>query len=300
MTASVSPIARPQLSIGVYLNSPELTRSVEQALLDEILQDRYTLSVAQSEADFFQLIEHHKQHLDCLILEDEEHLIVALDWLQTEAALLPTVILQPEPRQPDRIDQKIGFLYHTAKVWMSIAELESLDTYIAQAIDAFLNLSPMCQLPNPITPTDVTRDLIAQNFLMMQQRRLTDKLKERLGYLGIYYKRSPKAFLRNLLPDEQAEFLEQLRVEYRLIVLSYFQDDRDLNQRIDNFVNAAFFADVPVSQIVEIHMELMDEFAKQLRLEGRSEEILLDYRLTLIDTIAHLCEMYRRSIPRES
>jgi circadian clock protein KaiA len=25
----------------------------------------------------------------------------------------------------------------------------------------------------------------------------------------------------------------------------------------------------------------------------------LDYRLTLIDTIAHLCEMYRRSIPRE-
>ena len=44
----------------------------------------------------------------------------------------------------------------------------------------------------------------------------------------------------------------------------------------------------------------MDEFAIQLRLEGRSEEMLLDYRLTLIDTIAHLCEMYRRSIPRES
>ena len=47
-------------------------------------------------------------------------------------------------------------------------------------------------------------------------------------------------------------------------------------------------------------MDLMDEFAKQLQLENRSEEILLDYRLTLIDIIAHLCEMYRRSIPRES
>ena len=46
-------------------------------------------------------------------------------------------------------------------------------------------------------------------------------------------------------------------------------------------------------------MELIDEFAQQLKLEGRNEEILLDYRLTLIDTIAHLCEMYRRSIPRE-
>ncbi len=46
-------------------------------------------------------------------------------------------------------------------------------------------------------------------------------------------------------------------------------------------------------------MKLMDEFAQQLKLEGRSEEILLDYRLTLIDIVAHLCEMYRRSIPRE-
>jgi circadian clock protein KaiA len=45
-------------------------------------------------------------------------------------------------------------------------------------------------------------------------------------------------------------------------------------------------------------MELMDEFVKQLRLEGRNDEILLDYRITLIDMIAHLCELYRRSIPR--
>jgi circadian clock protein KaiA len=135
---------------------------------------------------------------------------------------------------------------------------------------------------------------------MLQQRRLADKLKERLGYLGIYYKRSPKNFLRALPPDEQAELLHQLRQEYRSIVLGYFSNEYDLNQQIDNFVNAAFFADIPVSYIVETHMELMDEFAKQLKLEGRSEEILLDYRLTLIDTISHLCEMYRRSIPRES
>lgn len=65
-------------------------------------------------------------------------------------------------------------------------------------------------------------------------------------------------------------------------------------------MNLAFFADVPVAQVVEIHMELIDEFAKQLKLEGRSDEILIDYRLTLIDVIAHLCEMYRRSIPREA
>lgn len=41
-------------------------------------------------------------------------------------------------------------------------------------------------------------------------------------------------------------------------------------------------------------------FSKQLQLEGRNDDILSDYRLTLIDVIAHLCEMYRRSVPRES
>jgi circadian clock protein KaiA len=82
-------------------------------------------------------------------------------------------------------------------------------------------------------------------------------------------------------------------------VLDYFAANKDINQAIDQFVNRAFFADVSVSQVLEIHMELMDEFTQQLKLEGRNEEILLDYRLTLIDIIAHLCEMYRRSIPRE-
>lgn len=43
----------------------------------------------------------------------------------------------------------------------------------------------------------------------------------------------------------------------------------------------------------------MDQFSQSLKLEGRSDEILLDYRLALIDILAHLGEMYRRSIPRE-
>jgi len=47
-------------------------------------------------------------------------------------------------------------------------------------------------------------------------------------------------------------------------------------------------------------MELIDEFSKQLKLEGRNDEVLLDYRLTLIDILAHLCEVYRCSIPKQS
>jgi circadian clock protein KaiA len=135
--------------------------------------------------------------------------------------------------------------------------------------------------------------------LLLQQRRLADKLKERLGYLGVYYKRNPKSFYRNLEPAEKQEFLEQLALEYREIILTYFNQSVDINQEIDQFVNSAFFADISVSQILEIHINLMDEFSQHLKLEGRSEEILLDYRLALIDILAHLGEMYRRSIPRE-
>ena len=70
---------------------------------------------------------------------------------------------------------------------------------------------------------------------------------------------------------DRDQYLRQLRAGYRKIVLGYFSKDPNLNQNIDDFVNQAFFADIAVSHIVEIHMELMDEFSKQLKLEGRSE-----------------------------
>ena len=138
-----------------------------------------------------------------------------------------------------------------------------------------------------------------QAKLQEQQQRLSEKLKERLGYLGIYYKRDSSQFIRNLEQDQRKKALNELKEQYRQIALGYFLKGNAVNVEIDNFVTQAFFADISVSWILEQHMDLMDSFAKQLKLEGRNEEVLLDYRLMLIDTIAHLCEMYRRSIPRD-
>ncbi|NMG57975.1 circadian clock protein KaiA, partial [Geitlerinema sp. P-1104] len=169
---------------------------------------------------------------------------------------------------------------------------------IHEAVEQFLTLSNDPNFPQRkrLKPEVVSH---AKEFLMKKQRRLTDKLRERLGYLGVYYKRNPELFLRNLPQEEQQAVLQDLQKLYREIVLDYFSHEVNINPILDELVNIAFFADISVTHIVEIHMELMDEFSKQLKLEGRSEEILLDYRLTLIDAIAHLCEMYRRSIPRE-
>ncbi len=97
--------------------------------------------------------------------------------------------------------------------------------------------------------------------------------------------------------DQQA-LLQQIKLDYRQILIAYFTPNKALPEKVDKLVNALFCANIPVPQIIEIHMDLIDEFSKQLKLEGRSDDALLDYRLTLIDILAHLCETYRRSIPK--
>ena len=89
-----------------------------------------------------------------------------------------------------------------------------------------------------------------------------------------------------------------MKLEYREILIDYFISDQALKVKIDKFINTLFYANIPVLQIIEMHMELIDEFSKQLKLEGRSDETLLDYRLTLIDILANLCEAYRSSISK--
>lgn len=97
---------------------------------------------------------------------------------------------------------------------------------------------------------------------------------------------------------EQQALLQRLKSDYRQILIYYFTTDTKLKDKIDKFIKAVFYADIPVPQIIEIHMELIEEFSQQLKLEGRSEDALLDYRLTLIDILAHLCELYRTSMPK--
>ncbi|MBV9386775.1 MAG: hypothetical protein JOZ78_10150 [Chroococcidiopsidaceae cyanobacterium CP_BM_ER_R8_30] len=95
---------------------------------------------------------------------------------------------------------------------------------------------------------------------------------------------------------QQQETLQQLKAAYRRIVLNYFATNNTLKQDIEEFTKTAFDTDVPTPVIIEIHIELIEDISKQLKLEGRSDDILLDYRLTLIDILAKLCELYRAAM----
>ncbi|MGB3510046.1 MAG: circadian clock protein KaiA [Microcoleaceae cyanobacterium] len=308
----IPEILSNQLFICIYLNDDRFAKSVSKLLSS----DRFLLALTNSFREFLQLVEENN-NIDCLILQEYSELTSLINQLQTKSTLLPAVIIkQPNTenthenqpavehdfaQQEDRHkEQKI--IYHQAEVILQIQEISDIDSHIEQAIKQFLKLSPSSSSSKDTfqKSSQIVVDENTKNQLHKQQNRLAEKLRERLGYLGVYYKRNPINFITNLPPGERREFLEQLRSEYRQIVLNYFSQENEVNNQIDAFVNISFFADVPVTQIVEIHMDLMDEFSKQLQIEGRSEEMLLDYRLTLIDTIAHLCEMYRRSIPKET
>jgi len=304
----------PQLSIGIFIRSEEIAASAIELLRGE----RYALTHIKSAVEFLGFLKQN-YHLDCLVFEVNRDLQSLLGKLQERSIFLPAVILSPQtgvegrPEAPysdgfeaaastanKSQEESCTFFYHPAEVQLAIARSSEIASSIDRAIAQFLKLSTPVPVNYQSATVDATVQLTAQSLLSRQQRRLAEKLRERLGYLGVYYKRNSQIFLRNLSAPEKQKFLEQLKSSYRDILLHYFSQDTAVNNQIDEFVNLAFFADVPVTQIVEIHMELMDEFAKQLKLEGRNEEILLDYRLTLIDALAHMCEMYRRSIPKEA
>ncbi len=265
------PLSAP-LEIYACVPSTALAASLQQRLQ----RPRYHLTLLPSLADSIERIAQNTETIDCLILELAAELEPVLAKIAAKGPWLPVVLIESAPLPSPQ--------YHAGEVCLHVSHLgNSLASSIDRAVGQFLNLEEAEGRRKPAT-VDV-------------QQRLASKLRERLGYLRIYCKRDPKQFYRHLSPDDRAELRQDLAASYRRIILGYFAEDTQNNAAIDRLAESAFLADVPVTTIVEIHMELMEEFAQQLRLEGRDEEILLDYRLALIDVIAHLSEMYRRALP---
>jgi circadian clock protein KaiA len=287
------------LTIAVLTDSTDLP-----PLLSRYLDaQRHLVEYFTSQSEFLTYIESIAHEVDCLVFYSEQQLLPTPNYLYERGLILPVVMISssvsasaPSSGLANELSPQQINVYHPSEVMLARQDLPAIGEAIDRAISKFLSLTP-------IVPTDAAKpveiSLSEPSFLLQQQNRLADKLKERLGYLAVYYKRNPQQFYRRLDRQQQRELLDGLKLQYRQIVLAYFTTNSQIDDRIDELVSTAFFSDLSVSEIVKIHMELMEEFSNQLKLEGRSEEILLDYRLTLIDAIAHLCEMYRRSIPRE-
>jgi circadian clock protein KaiA len=285
------------LSICVCVSDESLTRS----LTDLLSCARYNLTHVKSASELIAFVDENKEKIDCLLVLNHPSLLPVFNQLYERGILLPAILIESSLSKGNAANgEEPTYYYHSAEFRLLATELDSITKTVEVAIGQFLHLAPSCPLSERSTTTiKVSETNNQEGFLLLQQRRLAEKIKERLGYLGVYYKRNSQDFYRNLSQEDKRQLLAQLGSEYREIILNYFVLGAEIDGAIDQFINRAFFADISASQILEIHMELMDEFSQQLKLEGRSEEILLDYRLVLIDLLAHWGEMYRRSIPRE-
>ena len=287
-----------KLHLCLFSTQQQFTPSII-ALLNK---ERYKIECFSIVSELIDFVTLNKEHLDCILLVSNRQIRSMLKQLWLSEILLPAVIVETESSVNKFDDNALdGFavadiLYHQAEILLYPTQLKEISSYINLAITKFLNFTPDLennyQFKNEIKEKDGMK-----KSLTSQQRRLTKKIKDRLGYLGFFYKRNSKDFYRNLTSQKQQQLNLELSNDYRKILLNYFNDSIDINKLIDEFVDKAFFADISTSQILEIHMEIIDDFAQQLQIEGRNDDILLDYRLPLIDITAHLCEIYRRSIP---
>jgi circadian clock protein KaiA len=264
----------PVLQIASLIQDPRLAEVCSQWLQG----GRYLLEPIAADKDPVTVLDGRREDFDAVLLEQGALTPEVYGGLVERGLLLPAVVIGEVTGRTE---------YHDAEVHLPPDQLEQLSYSLDAALSRFLRRG----LQGSGTPGGPGDPEVADRW------KLANRLQGRLGYLGVYYKRDPSRFLRNLATADREELLRSLTRTYRDLLLSYFRDPAAANQALESFVNTAFFIDLPVTRIVEIHVNLIDGFSSQLKLEGHKVEFLQDYRLALIDVMAHLCEMYRRSVP---
>ncbi|MEB3199138.1 MAG: circadian clock protein KaiA [Synechococcaceae cyanobacterium] len=267
---------QPALTIASLLRDPRLVEACSLWLRG----GRYLLETIPTTADPVALLDGRREDFDAVLLEQGALAPGTCRALVDHGLLLPAVVIG---EVTGRIE------YHEAEVHLPQDQLEQLSYSLDAALSRFLRRGLLSAAPLAADANQQGED----------RWKLANRLKGRLGYFGVFYKRDPSRFLGNLPDGERKELVASLTRTYRDLLISYFRDPAAANQALESFVNTAFFSDLPITSAVEIHMELIDEFGKQLKLEGIKNDFLQDYRLALLDVMAHLCEMYRRSVPAD-
>ena len=267
-------MARPGLTIALLLTTPNLVDACQQWLPDTRYQSIDLSGPHQEQLDLVSTLEAQQEEIDAVVVEQQLLDASSRDQLLGRGLLFPAVVVGEMKGHVD---------YHAEELHLADDQLAQLGYTVDAAISRFLRQG--------------RADGRSDDDGLASVDKLSRRLQERLGYLGVFYKRDPSRFLGSLPTEERRELLESLQRTYRDLLISYFSDPAASNQALESFVNTAFFSDLPITRTVDIHVDQIDEFWKQLRLEGHKSEFLQDYRLALLDVMAHLCEMYRRSIP---
>ena len=154
---------------------------------------------------------------------------------------LPAVVIGP-------VSGKV--LFHDAEVRLPPDQLEQLSYSLDAAVSRFLRRITVAVSggAEATGAAGAGTDRGTEAGALPDGWKLSNRLNGRLGYLGVYYKRDPSRFLRNLPAKERSELVGSLTRTYRDLLISYFKDPAAANQAIESFVNTAFFADLPITK----------------------------------------------------
>jgi len=235
-------MSQPALTIASLLPDPR----VERACRSWLKGGRYQLEDLGSLADPIQELQQRRELFDVVLLQQGVHPPEVYDSLRQQGLLLPAVVI-------GEVSGRVE--YHEAEVHLPQDQLEQIAYSVDAAVSRFLRQGM------PAAPAAGGE---AAGAGTPERWRLPNRLKGRLGYLGVFYKRDPSLFLRNLPQEEREELLRSLKRSYRDVLIGYFRDPAAANQAIESFVHSAFFSDLPINMVVEIHVDMIDVFWKQL------------------------------------
>jgi circadian clock protein KaiA len=277
----------PALTIASLIRDPRL----QDACARWLAGGRCRMAWVDPASDPLAELERRREEFDAVLLEQGAIDPKAYQALSDLGLVLPAVVI-------GAVSGRVEF--HDAEVHLPPDQLEQLSYSLDAAVSRFLRHGLVTASDSSSSSGSSSSSTTSQTPDTPDRWKLANRLKGRLGFVGVFYKRDPSRFLRNLPELESHELIHSLERTYRDLLLSYFRDPAAANQALESFVNTAFFSDLPITKTVEIHMNLIDGFSKQLMLEGHKNDFLQDYRLALLDVMAHLCEMYRRSIPPDA
>ena len=103
-------------------------------------------------------------------------------------------------------------------------------------------------------------------------------------------------YLCNLPEPDKQTVLQELKRRYQVLLRVYFGQADAVDKALEQVVSMTFSVDVPAPMLVKIHIQVVDQLATQLRMEGHSTTFLKDYRLALIEVMARLTERYRNAL----
>ena len=224
-------MARPALTIALLLQ----TRDLVEICCQWLPVNRYSpvdLGGVESGQGVVELLSRQREAVDAVVIEQCLLDDKTREALSSEGLLFPAVVVG---ELMGRVD------YHPEEVHLPGDQLEQLGYNVDASISRFLRQGQKDARPE---------DGAEQNAIPAMEGsawKLSSRLQERLGYLGVFYKRDPSRFLANLPPDEQRDLVQSLQRTYRDLLISYFRDPAAANQALESFVNTAFFGDLPIT-----------------------------------------------------